>query len=132
MPAGVVVAFVALLVATALGTPTMIRVWRGDRPTQQRLQRASIVRAGGTGDPRWVRSIAPRFVALAIFDLIGPVYLVVGGGRPGDRGVFICFCLGLIPLTIAGSVFWLGRPTFAIPPNMRPHRPNHDTRRSPD
>jgi ABC-type transport system involved in cytochrome c biogenesis permease subunit len=131
MPVGVVVANVALIILTALGTPTMIRVWQGDRRTQKRLRSASIVRAGGTGDPRWVRSIAPRFVALAIFDLLGPVYLVVGGGRAGDLGVFVCFCLGLVPLAVAASVFWFGRPTFAIPPNLRPHQRDHGTGRSP-
>lgn len=120
MPFGAVVGDALLLVGAILGSPTLVRLWRGDVATARRLQRVSIVRVGGTGDIRWIRSIAPRFAACWILGLGGPVYFVLGGGNDGGNGIAICAGLALIVMAAAASVFLFGRPRFLIPPHMRP------------
>lgn len=124
MPLGAIVGDALLLLGAIFSSPTVVRLWRGDRPTQRRLQRVSIVRAGGTGDPRWVRSFVPRFAAGCVLALTGPVYFALGGGNSGAVGVAVCLILTFCIAGVAGSVFLFGHPRQLIPPHMRPRRSN--------
>ncbi len=128
MPLQVVVADALLFVGLIFGSPTAVHLWRGDKATQRRLERVSIVRAGGTGDPRWVRSFMPRFAAAWIFALIGPVYFALGGGNIGGDGVAICGGIAMCVMAAAASVFLFGRPRLLIPPHMRPRQRSDSAR----